>query len=132
MTTPYAAAQYLAEHQSRITGKGYAVFNPHNKPLEELPFIIGFNNGGSLGMLSAVAIAQDGVCLGGHCCSDEGYMTHDLGILEGTRQDRHKESYQKHYPDGYRMDFVGHDEVENHALLNEAFRLNALLPQENE
>jgi len=106
MTTPAAAEQYLAEHLSAWRGKGYAVFNPHNKPIEELPVIYGFNNGGSPGWLHAVAIAEDGNALGGHVCSAEGYMPYDLGIIEGARDDRHEQSYRPHYPDGYRMDFV--------------------------
>ena len=106
MTTEAAAQQYLAEHLAEWRGKGYAIHNPHNKPVEELPVIYGFNNGGSQGWLHAVAIAEDGNVLGGHICSDEGYMRADLGIIEGSRPDRHEESYGKHYPDGYRMDFV--------------------------
>lgn len=120
MTTPAAAALYEAQHNLEMEGKGYAVFNPHGKPLSELPVIYGFNNGGSAGWLQAVAIAQDGTPLGGHVCSSEGYMRHDLGVLEGTRPDRHEQSYQKHYPDGYRMDFVGHANVKHHAGLQAA------------
>lgn len=130
MTTPAAARLYLAQHQLEMEGKPFAIYNPHNKPIEELPVIIGFNNGGSEGWYSAVAIAQDGVSLGGHCCSHEGYMPHDLGVLEGTRPDRHEEQYQKHYPDGYRMAFVPHKEVKNCEMLQEAFRLNKILSHE--
>ena len=122
MTTPSAAEQYLAQHLAELSDKGYAFFNPHNKPHDELPVIYGFNNGGSTGWLSAVLVAQDGEVLGGHCCSDEGYMRHDLGILEGTRPDRHEE-FKKHYPDGYRMDFVGYHDLPNHAGINAALVL---------
>ena len=108
MTTPQAEAAYLAAHLMNWQGKPYAVFNPHNKPLEELPVIWGFNNGGSPGMLSAVLLADDGTSLGGHCCSSEGYMPHDLGIVEGSRPDRH-EGFRQHYPDGYRMAFAKYD-----------------------
>lgn len=109
MTTEKAAASYLAQHNHALEGRGYAVYNPNNKPVDELPIIYGFNNGGSPGMLSAILLAEDGTHLGSHCCSDEGYMRNDLGILEGTRSDRH-ETFQKHYPDGYRMDFVTAEE----------------------
>jgi hypothetical protein len=119
MTTPEAAALYLAQHNYIHQGKKYAVFNPHGNPLEELPVIYGFNNGGSRNMLSAVLIAEDGTILGGHCCSDEGYMRSDLGILEGTRPDRH-ETFKEHYPDGYRMDFVGYADFKNHAGIRAA------------
>jgi hypothetical protein len=86
--------------------------------------IYGFNNGGSSGWYTAISLAEDGTCLGSHICSHEGYMPHDLGVLEGSRPDRHEHDYQKHYPNGYRMEFVSSDEVKEHAGLNEAFRLN--------
>ncbi len=44
-------------------------------------------------------------------------MPGDLGCIEGTREDRHLEDYQKHFPDGYRMEFVGYDDVKTHAGL---------------
>lgn len=124
MTTPARKELYLAEHKVEMEGKGWAVYNPQGKPFSELPIIYGFNNGGSHGWYSAVLIAEDGTCLGGHLCSSEGYMPHDLGILEGTRPDRHKEQFQEHYPNGYRMEFVESSEIYSHAKLNEAFKLN--------
>lgn len=39
MTAPEAEAAYLRSHLANWSGKGYAVYNPHNKPLEELPII---------------------------------------------------------------------------------------------
>lgn len=124
MTTPAAANLYLAQHLSAMEGKGTAFYNPLGKPIEELPSIYGFNNGGSRGWYSAVAIAEDGVCLGGHCCSDEAYMPHDLGILAGTRKDRHEQSYSQHYPDGYRMEFVPTSEMDKHEGLHKAIAAN--------
>ena len=121
MTTPEAAREYLAQHQKEWNGTKYAVFNPNDMPLHMLPVIYGFNNGGSRDFLSATLIAEDGTPLGGHACSHEGYMRHDLGILEGSRPDRH-EGFKKHYPDGYRMDFVSYEDVPVHAKLNEAFK----------
>ena len=56
-------------------------------------------------------------------CPSEAYMPADLGILEGTRPDRH-EGFRKHYPDGYRMEFVGYEQVRNHAALMEAIRIS--------
>ena len=129
MTTERAAAHYLARHEHEMEGKHYAVFNPHNKPIQELPVIYGFNNGGSSGWYSGCLLAEDGTGLGGHCCSHEGYMLHDLGILEGTRPDRH-ETFRKHYPDGYRMDFVGLSDVKNHKGIEEAYKLNQLKAEE--
>ena len=101
----------------------YEVFNPHDKPLEELPFIWGFNNGGSPGWMSGCLISQDGEGLGGHLCSAEFYMYHDLGIEKGSRSDRH-EGFRKHYPDGYRMDFVPYEDVCTHEGLQAAIKLN--------
>lgn len=123
MTTKAAEELYLAQHKYAYEGRGWAVFNPHNKPVEDLPVIYGFNNGGSTGWFSACLIAEDGTGMGGHVCSNEGYMEHDLGILEGTRADRHQ-SFQKHYPNGYRMEFISYSEVEAHEGLKRAFELN--------
>jgi hypothetical protein len=125
MTTATAAALYEAQHNHALADKGYAVFNPLEKPVSELPVIYGFNNGGSAGWYSAALLAEDGTGLGSHICSAEAYMRHDLGILEGCRPDRH-ERFQKHYPEGYRMDFVGAVEVRTggHAGLESAYQLN--------
>jgi hypothetical protein len=102
---------------------GVAVYNPHGKPIEELPVIYGFNNGGSPRWYSAVLLADDGTPLGGHLCSHEGYMPHDLGILEGARPDRH-EHFRQHYPDGYRMQFIPSDQVMTHPGLDAAVKRN--------
>lgn len=110
MTTPQAAALYEAQHNIEMQNHKPVIYNPHNKPVDELPYIFGFNNGGSPGMLKAVAIAEDGIVLGTHCCSSVSYMEHDLGILEDTHPERHTNDYQKHYPHGYKMAFVSHDD----------------------
>ena len=131
MTTPQAERQYLAEHLERCRDKKWAVVNPNDVPEEELPVIYGFNNGGGSGLYHAVLIAEDGTGLGGHCCSHEGYMPNDLGILEGTREDRHK-TFLEHYPDGYRMEFVSHTEVESHEKLMLAFERNQEMAKQAE
>lgn len=123
MTTPSAAALYEAQHVHAHSHLNVAVFNPQGKALEELPIIYGFNNGGSPGWMYAVLIAEDGTGLGGHLCSSEAYMPADLGILEDTRPDRHK-TFQKHYPDGYKMEFVGYNDIDNHLGLLKAIELN--------
>ncbi len=86
-----------------------AIYNSNNKEVDELPLIFGFNNGGRSGWLHAQLLAENGAALGSHLCSSEGFMYQDLGILEGTRPDRH-EGFKKHYPDGYRMKFVQPDD----------------------
>jgi hypothetical protein len=128
MTTEAAARLYEAQPLREMEGKGYAVFNPHGKAVAELPVIYGFNNGGSPGWYSACLLAEDGTGLGGHLCSSEGYMTHDLGILEGTRPDRHK-TFREHYPDGYRMEFVSYRDIDATPGLLAAFEKNKALAE---
>ena len=123
MTTAKAEAHYLARHTHEMEGHKWAVHNPKDLPLTELPIIYGFNNGGSPGWYIAQLIAEDGVALGSHACSHEGYMEHDLGILEGTRPDRH-EDFREHYPDGYRMVFVPMSDVKSCEGLMKAYGLN--------
>ena len=130
MTTPAAKKLYEAQHKVKMEGKGNAVFNPHNKPFNELPVIYGFNNGGSSGWFMAVLISEDGMGLGNHICSSEAYMPCDLGILEGTRPDRHEKDFQKYYPDGYRMEFVPSSDIKAHEKLQKAFELNRKLATE--
>lgn len=123
MTTPAAAASYLAHHLAEWAEKGFAIYNPHDKPVDELPVIYGFNNGGSPGWYSGCLLAEDGEALGGHICSHEAYMVHDLGVAEGSRPDRH-ETFREHYPDGYRMDFVPAKDVQTHPGLEAAYQRN--------
>lgn len=130
MTTREAAAMYEAQHVMSVSGRRDAIYNPHGKPVSDLPVIYGFNNGGSRDWLNACAIAADGTVLGGHICSSEAYIPHDLGVLEGTRSDRHAK-YREHYPDGYRMEFVPYREMYAHAGLMRAIELNkANAPQQ--
>jgi hypothetical protein len=123
MTTEFAAKLYEAQHTQQYYGRNYAVFNPNGVDESTLPIIYGFNNGGQPGWMSAVLLAEDGTSLGGHVCSSEAYMPADLGVLEGTRPDRH-EGFRQHYPNGYRMEFVSGDEVNTHPGLNRAYELN--------
>ncbi len=120
MTTKADEEMYRAQHVAQSSERNFAVFNPSSLPVESLPMIYGFNNGGSAGWLTAIAISEDGEVLGQHMCSPEAYMVHDLGIIEGAREDRHADSYRKHYPNGYRMDFV----EQKHPGLLRAFQLH--------
>ena len=129
MTTKAAEKLYLAQHKQRMDGEKWAIYNPQNKSLSELPIIYGFNNGGKPGWYSGVLLAEDGVGLGGHICSAEAYMLHDLGILEGTRPDRH-DIFQKHYPEGYRMEFISISETKTHKGLDAAYQKNQKLAKE--
>lgn len=110
-----------------VDESNFEVFNPHDKPLEELPYIIGFNNGGSSGLMSGQLISQAGMSMGSHMCSNEYYMLNDLGITKGSRSDRH-ESFKEHYPDGYRMTF----RKNNDPLIDAAMILNEEMNKEDE
>jgi len=106
-----------------MSEKEFAVFNPSSRPVEELPVIFGFNNGGPPGWMSGLLLAEDGTPLGGHLCTNEGYMRGDLGTLPGSRPDRHIK-FQSHYPDGYRIQFVPYDQVQANEKLMAAIRLS--------
>ena len=91
--------------------------------MTEKPRIFCFSNvkGGGDGV--AYAMAEDGTVLGSHWCSSEHYVPHDLGVIEGSRPDRH-ETYAKHYPNGYNMVFISARDVRDHEGLQSAFGLN--------
>ncbi len=72
------------------------------------------------------AMAQVGTVLGSHFCSSEGFAPGDLGVTEGFRPDRH-ETYKKHYPDGYEMEFIKASNHDNHVGLQEALKLNEVV-----
>lgn len=69
------------------------------------------------------ALAEDGVGLGSHWCSHEGYARGDLGMVEGVRQDR-RDFYALHYPGGYEFEFVPASEVKAHAGIAAAMEKN--------
>ena len=102
-----------------MPGPPFAIYNPHNKPAKNLPVIYGFNNGGGDNWWYGQLLSEDGYALGSHICSNESFMLHDLGISVDTRKDRH-EGFRETYPDGYRMDFVGIEEVPQHTGLQAA------------
>ena len=87
------------------------------------PKIFCFSNVVNGGEGMAYAIAEDGTVLGSHFCSNEMYVSHDLGVTDGSRPDRHA-YYAKHYPQGYEMEFVQARSVKSHEGLSRAIRLN--------
>ena len=77
-----------------------------------------FNNGGPARFLSAVALGDDGICIAGHCCSDEGFMPHDLGITSDWKH----ELYDAHFGAGnWKLEWVA--DPASHAGLNAAIAL---------
>lgn len=131
MTTPAAEKLYLEQHLMHFNSCKIVVYNPNERPLHELPVIYGFNNGGSPGFYSAQLLSEKGEDLGGHLCSDEGYMRADLGILEGSAVYRH-ELFRKKYPNGYRMEFVPSNEIKNHYKIQNIFKLAQEKADKNE
>lgn len=125
MTTKAQEALNEVLHMAKWGDQPMYIFNPQEKPVEELPVIIGFCNGGQLGWMEAVSIAQDGVVLGGHICSSEAYMPHDLGLVENANPTR-QEDYRKHYPEGFRCEFVPHAQAKDHQGLKDAMQLYML------
>ena len=79
----------------------------------------------------ALAMAADGVVLGSHWCSHEGYIRHDLVDDNGFRSDLQK-AYADHYPDGYEAELIPHADIDGHEGLQAAFALNKALPDESE
>lgn len=77
----------------------------------------------------AYALGEDGVLLGSHYCSCEGFVKGDLGVIEGTRPDRHK-VYAKHFPEGYEMVFVPISELATHEGVEKAYQLHLKLCEE--
>jgi hypothetical protein len=82
-----------------------------------------FNNGGSSGWMSAIAIADDGHCLAEHCCSHEGFMRHDLGMDGSTWKHNY---YDEHFGAGNWV-LVWIDDPKNDPRLQQAFDLNQRL-----
>lgn len=93
----------------------------------DLPVIYVYSAAPNGGDGPCFALAEDGVCLGSHWCSHEGFAPGDLGVREGSRPDRH-EHYRAHYPGGYRMEFVAHRDLPKHDGIARALELNAAQP----
>ncbi len=77
-----------------------------------------FINGGCLGFLDVVALAEDGTCLAGHLSSSIGFAKHDIGI---TSKWKH-EIYEKHYPNGYELVWI--DDARNSEEITNAVKLH--------
>lgn len=88
------------------------------------PKIYGFVNGGSHGWYDVCGIAEDGVCLAGHCCSHPLYGPHDIGVTSDWKH----ETYAKYYPNGFDVEWV--EDVKAHEGLQRAFALNKAMTKE--
>lgn len=90
----------------------------------EKPKIYGFVNGGSPGWYDVCGIAEDGVCLAGHCCSHPLYGPHDIGVTSDWKH----ETYAKYYPNGFDVEWV--EDVKAHSGIQRAFALNKAMTKE--
>lgn len=99
----------------------YYRYNPNNLAIEELPTIYGFNNGGQVGLIDAVLMAEDGTFLANVCCSDERFIQFDLGLMTGSRPDM-QTMMRNHYPEGFKCEFVTYDMVKSNKGLQNAFK----------
>jgi len=104
----------------------YVTYNPNDWPVDTLPTIYGFNNGGDPGWYSGMLLAEDGTYLGGHVPSNEEFMIYDLGIVAGGLGDSRHEEFKEHYPNGYRMEFISLVDVKSHLGLKSAYEKNQL------
>jgi len=78
-----------------------------------------FINGGTPGLLNAVALAEDGTYLACHGSSCDGWAQHDLGIESIWK---HAE-YNAHYGEGkWKLEWVF--DPKTHEGLNAAIKLN--------
>ena len=84
-----------------------------------------FCNGGSPGWLNAMAMADDGHVLAQHCCSDIGFVPHDLGIGSDWKHNH----YDEHFGAGnWTLEWVA--EPLKHSGLLAAYALNQQLKAE--
>lgn len=87
--------------------------------------IYAFNNGGSPGFMSAIAIGDDGKIVGQHCCSHEVFMQHDLGVIGNWKHDGYDAAYGA---GNWSIEWVSSDHIDGHAALQAAFELNKAQP----
>ncbi len=85
-------------------------------------------NGSSFGGdVMGYALAEDGKCLASHLSSDEWYSRHDMGLTSDWKHSL----YEKHYPDGYLLEWIDEKDLDNHEGFREAFALNKKLEEES-
>jgi hypothetical protein len=87
-----------------------------------------FNNGGSPGWYSAVAVCECGAALAGHICSHESFMAHDMGLVGDWKHDVYRAHLDVVHGGGeWSLVWVPTDEVQarSHAGLEAACARNA-------
>ena len=66
------------------------------------------------------AMAEDGTGIAQHLSSSEGFAKHDMGLTSNWKH----ELYQKHYPEGYELEWVPTDQLETHEGFQKAWALH--------
>jgi len=92
------------------------IFNPHDKPIDELPTIYGFSKGNANETHFGCLLSEDGTLIHTKQSPTEFHLQYDLGILKDTQYEMHK-YLRVYYPDGYRMEFVPSWKILNHGKL---------------
>jgi hypothetical protein len=80
-------------------------------------------NGWREGDVVGYALTEDGHGLVSHLSSNKAFSQHDMGLTS----DWHHDSYQKHYPEGFALEWV--DNPNTHEGLKNALELNKSLYQ---
>ncbi len=66
------------------------------------PKIFIFCNQCDPGWHIATALTEDGCFIAQHCCSDHGFIRHDMGMVGEWKHD----NYNRHYPEGWELVYV--------------------------
>ena len=116
------SAREREQHRKATENLDPVAFNPQDKPLEDLPKVYGFHNGGTPGFYYGQLLALDGTPLGSCVIEHGDFMEWELGVNDKASW-RH-EQISDHYPDGYVMEYVGLKEVKSfsHPGLVEAIK----------
>jgi hypothetical protein len=97
-------------------------YNPSKKPEGELDVIYGFINGSAEGYHQACLIHQDGFAVGSRVVASIHSAVSELGI-DGKSNDIN-DSLEEIYPQGYRMEFVEQEKIDQCEGLITAFAKN--------
>lgn len=95
------------------------IYNPDNRPEDELPIIFGYISGGRRGHYEGILISDFGWTLYSTVSASEGFVPYDLGIYKGSRPALH-DRIKRHFPSGYRMEYIGRSDVKTHEGLSRA------------
>ena len=78
------------------------------------------NDAEATGNVIGYALAEDGNCIASHYSSGRNWAKHDMGITSDWKH----EVYEKHYPDGYELEWIDFEDLDNHAEYLKAKKLN--------